>query len=164
MPWSGGPASARLLLPDEETLRDWLMFLLSTNYEAPNGSELFVGGETVNGKGKTDILIHHQGPERVHRGMQVLAWAEEVRRGDRPAARLHRLARYQGSHHLVHYESERHRRDRQRGRMPASHPQSRTGEDTRRPRWGRHYVFASPHDAQRTISLSLLPVVIPGAS
>lgn len=43
------PASARLLLPDEETLRDWLMFLLSSNYEAPDGSELFVGGETVNG-------------------------------------------------------------------------------------------------------------------
>ena len=54
------PASARLLLPDEETLRDWLMFLLSTNYEAPDGRELFVGGETVNGNGKTDILIRHQ--------------------------------------------------------------------------------------------------------
>ena len=54
------PASARLLLPDEETLRDWLMFLLSTNYGVPDGSELFVGGETVNGRGKTDILIRHQ--------------------------------------------------------------------------------------------------------
>ena len=54
------PASARLLLPDEQTLRDWLMFLLSTNYETPDASELFVGGETVNGKGKTDILIRHQ--------------------------------------------------------------------------------------------------------
>jgi len=53
------PASARLLLPDEQTLRDWLMFLLSTNYETPDGSELFAGGETVNGKGKTDILIRH---------------------------------------------------------------------------------------------------------
>jgi hypothetical protein len=54
------PASARLLLPDEETLRHWLMFLLSTNYEAPDGSELFVGGETINGNGKTDTLIRHQ--------------------------------------------------------------------------------------------------------
>ena len=54
------PVSARLLLPGEETLRDWLMFLLSANYEAPDGSELFAGGETGNGKGKTDILIRHQ--------------------------------------------------------------------------------------------------------
>lgn len=53
------PASARLLLPDEETLRDWRMFLLSNNYEAPDGTELFIGGETVNGKGKTDIFIRH---------------------------------------------------------------------------------------------------------
>jgi hypothetical protein len=42
------PASAALLVPDEETLRDWLMFMLSTNYEAPDGSDLFVGGETAN--------------------------------------------------------------------------------------------------------------------
>jgi hypothetical protein len=54
------PASATKLLPDEETLRDWLMFVLGTNYEAPDGGEIFVGGETVNGKGKTDILIRHQ--------------------------------------------------------------------------------------------------------
>jgi hypothetical protein len=37
------------------------MFLLSANHAAPDGSELFVGGETVNGKGKTVILIRHQG-------------------------------------------------------------------------------------------------------
>jgi hypothetical protein len=45
------PTSALRLLPetethaDEETLRDWLMFLLGSNYEAPDGGELFIGGE-----------------------------------------------------------------------------------------------------------------------
>jgi hypothetical protein len=40
------PASARSLIGDEETMRDWLMFLLSANYEAPDGKALFIGGET----------------------------------------------------------------------------------------------------------------------
>jgi hypothetical protein len=61
------PSSARRLLPDtetladEETLRDWIMFILGSNYEAPDGGELFTGGEVENGKGKTDILVRHAG-------------------------------------------------------------------------------------------------------
>jgi hypothetical protein len=35
------------------------MFNLSTNYEAADGSELFIGGEIETGNGKTDILVRH---------------------------------------------------------------------------------------------------------
>ena len=34
------------LIHDEETMRDWLMFILGSNYEAPDGGELFIGGES----------------------------------------------------------------------------------------------------------------------
>ena len=54
------PRSAQPLIHDEETIRDWLMFNLSTNYEAPDGSELFIGGEVENASGKTDILVRYQ--------------------------------------------------------------------------------------------------------
>jgi hypothetical protein len=61
------PSSARRLLPeteslaDEETLRDWIMFILGSNFEAPDGGEVFIGGEVENGKGKTDTLVRHAG-------------------------------------------------------------------------------------------------------
>lgn len=55
------PASARQFIPREETLRDWLIFLLNVNFEQEDGGEVFVAGETVNGKGKTDILVRHHG-------------------------------------------------------------------------------------------------------
>jgi hypothetical protein len=50
--------SATQLIPDEETLRDWIVFVLNSTYERDGGDDLFVTGETVNGFGKTDILVH----------------------------------------------------------------------------------------------------------
>lgn len=43
------PSSAAPLLANEETMRDWLLFMLSASYETPDGRDLFVGGETQNG-------------------------------------------------------------------------------------------------------------------
>lgn len=37
------PASALQLVPDQETLRDWLLFLLIASYEGPDGSEFSSG-------------------------------------------------------------------------------------------------------------------------
>ena len=41
-------------------MRDWLMFMLSASYETPDGRDLFIGGETENGNGKTDILVRYR--------------------------------------------------------------------------------------------------------
>jgi hypothetical protein len=155
------PASARLLLPDEETLRDWLMFLLSTNYEAPDGSELFVGGETVNGEGKTDILIRHQdrnafigeckfwhGPKKFGEAIdQLLGYT--VWRDTKAAIILFITSR----NATAAIDSaggclERHSRCN-KAKVPAD------------PARRRDYVFTSPHDDQRAISLALLPAVLP---
>jgi hypothetical protein len=54
------PSSAEPLIANEETMRDWLMFLLSATYETPDGRDLFIGGETENGAGKTDILVRYE--------------------------------------------------------------------------------------------------------
>jgi hypothetical protein len=54
------PSSAELLIANEETMRDWLMFLPSATYETPDGRDPFIGGETENGAGKTDILVRYE--------------------------------------------------------------------------------------------------------
>jgi hypothetical protein len=158
------PARARLLLPDEQILRDWLMFLLSANYVAPDGSELFAGGETVNGKGKTDILIRHQnrnafigeckfwhGPKKFGEAIdQLLGYT--VWRDTKAAIILFITSR----NATAAIDSaagclQRHSQCRQ-AKIPAD------------PARRRDYVFASPHDDQRAIALALLPLVLPGAS
>lgn len=158
------PASTRLLLPDEETLRDWLLFLLSTNYETPDGSELFVGGETVNGKGKTDILVRHQdrnafigeckfwhGPKKFSEAIDQLLGYTVWR--DTKAAIILFITRRNATAAIESAGAclERYSQFRQ-AKIPAD------------PAGRRDYVFASPHDNQRVISLALLPVVIPEAN
>jgi len=41
-------------------MRDWPMFMLSASYETPDGRDLFIGGETENGDGKTDIFVRYR--------------------------------------------------------------------------------------------------------
>lgn len=162
------PASAHLLLPDEETLCDWLMFLLSTNYEARDGRELFVGGETVNGNGngngKTDILIRHQdrnafigeckfwhGPKNFGEAIdQLLGYT--VWRDTKAAIILFITNR----NATAAIDSAGGCLQRHSQCMTAPIPT----DATRR----RDYAFASPHDDQRAISLALIPVIVPGIS
>lgn len=155
------PASASLLLPDEETLRDWLMFLLCTNYEAPDGSEIFVGGETVNGTGKTDILVRHQGrnafigeckfwhgPAKFREAIdQLLGYT--VWRDTKAAIILFITSRNATA--AIDRASE----------CLVGHPACRRAQVSPEPQQRRDYHFVSPEDDQRIISLALLPVVVP---
>jgi hypothetical protein len=154
------PASAALLLPHEETLRDWLMFMLSTNYEAPDGSDLFVGGETVNGKGKTDILVRHRGQTAfigeckfwdgarkfgtaINQLLDYTVWR------DTKAAIILFITRRNATA-VINSAAE----------CLANHTQCRNAKATADPGTRRDFTFASPHDDQRRISIALLPVVV----
>jgi hypothetical protein len=155
------PASALQLLPDEETLRDWLLFLLNANYEAPDGSALFVGGETVNGKGKTDILVRHQdrnafigeckfwdGPskfdEAIEQLLDYIVWR------DAKAAIILFITRRNATAAIT-----------SAGGRLAAHACCRQAKVPDDPSVRRDYAFVSPRDDQRNISVALLPVVIP---
>lgn len=158
------PASASQLLPDEETLRDWLLFLLNANYEAPDGSAVFVGGETVNGKGKTDILVRHQdrnafigeckfwnGPRKFDEAIAQLLDYTVWR--DAKAAIILFITRRNATAAIT-----------SAGGRLAGHAHCRQAKVPADPSMRRDYVFVSPHDDQRTISLALLPVVVPKIS
>ena len=155
------PRSAHLLIPDEETLRDWIMFTLSTNYEAPDGSELFVGGEVENGKGKTDILVRYQnrnafiaeckfwaGPTKFGKAIDQLlgytVWRDTKAAivlfitNKNATAAIHSAAACLAAHAAC------------KEVVPSADPNER-----------RDYRFTSPDDNQREISLALLPVIVP---
>jgi hypothetical protein len=53
--------SAKQLIPDEETLRDWIVFILNSNFQREDEKDMFTVGEAANGKGKTDILTRQDG-------------------------------------------------------------------------------------------------------
>lgn len=53
--------SAMQLIPDEETLRDWIVFILNSNFQREDEKDMFIVGEAANGTGKTDILTHQDG-------------------------------------------------------------------------------------------------------
>jgi hypothetical protein len=157
------PASATKLLPDEETLRDWLMFMLGTNYETADGGELFVGGETVNGKGKTDILIRHRdrsafigeckfwdGPSKFDQAIgQLLSYM--IWRDTKAALIL--FIKNPNATAII---------DRAGGRVVA-HANCVQAPVPLDPYQRRDYQLVSPHDDQRMISLALLPVVVRAA-
>jgi hypothetical protein len=158
------PASASQLLPDEETLRDWILFLLNANYEAPDGSAVFMGGEIVNGKGKTDILARHQdrnafigeckfwdGPRKFDEAIAQLLDYTVWR--DAKAAVILFITRRNSTAAITSAA----------GRL-ARHAHCRQAKVPADPSMRRDYVFVSPHDDQRTISLALLPVVVPKIS
>lgn len=58
-PMERRPDRANKLIPDEETLRDWLLFVLNTNFNGESTGVVFLSGEVENGAGKTDILVRH---------------------------------------------------------------------------------------------------------
>jgi hypothetical protein len=154
------PASARLLLPDEETLRDWLMFQLSLNYETPDGGELFIGGEIENGKGKTDILVRYQnrnafigeckfwhGPKKFREAIEQLLGYTVWR--DTKAAIILFITNQDATAVID-----------KAGDCLTTHPACRQALVSADPYQRRDYRFASPEDDQRMISLALLPVII----
>jgi hypothetical protein len=154
------PRSAAPLLHDEETIRDWLMFNLSTNYEAPDGSELFVGGETLNGAGKTDILVRHQdrnafigeckfwkGPKQFDEAIEQLLGYTTWR--DTKAAIILFV---KNKNATAAIDSAGARLAAHAACKEAPVPADRLKR--------RDYRFTSLDDNQRIISLALLPVVI----
>ena len=155
------PGSARSLIADEETMRDWLMFLLSANYETPDGKDLFIGGETENGKGKTDILVRYHGrnafigeckfwdgPTRFDTAIDQLLSYTVWR--DTKAALILFITRRNPTQAV----SKAHAR-------LAAHAAHRQTMEPADQGERRDYRFASPADSQRMISLALLPVVVP---
>ena len=157
------PRSAQPLIHDEETIRDWLMFNLSTNYEAPDGGELFIGGEVENGNGKTDILVRHQnrnafiaeckfwrGPKKLDEAIDQLLSYTTWR--DTKAAIILFITNKNVTGAI----------DSAGARLTA-HPACKEALVSAEPYERRDYRFMSPEDSQRVISLALLPVVIPKA-
>jgi hypothetical protein len=155
------PASARPLIGDEETMRDWLMFLLSANYEAPDGKDLFIGGETENGKGKTDILVRYRGKnafigeckfwdgqtkfdETIDQLLSYTVWR------DTKAALILFITRQNPTEVI----------GKAAARLAAHAAHGETLEPAA-PDERRDYRFVSPTDSRRIISLALLPVVVP---
>ena len=154
------PRSAGPLLHDEETIRDWLMFNLSTNYEAPNGGELFIGGEIENGNGKTDILVRFQnrnvfiaeckfwhGPKKFDEAIDQLLSYTTWR--DTKAAIILFITNKNATAAI----------DSAGGRL-AAHAACKEAPVPADRLKRRDYRFTSPEDNQRVISLALLPVVV----
>ncbi len=154
------PASAGHLIPDEETLRDWMLFLLNANYEGPGGADIFAGGETENGAGKTDILVRHAGAN---------AFIGECKFWHGPAKFRQAIDQLLG--YTVWRDSKAAivlfitQRDATRaidaaGNCLTAHAQCRQTRVPADPARRRDYVFASPLDEYRHLSLALLPVVV----
>jgi hypothetical protein len=154
------PSSARILLPDEETLRDWLIFILNSTYETDSDGDVFITGEALNGHGKTDILVHQhgrnvfigeckfwKGPQSFQAAInQLLGYL--VWRDTKAAIVLFITQKNAGA--II----DKADRCLQQHRKFAAAVQA--DEPNRR----RDYVLTSPHDAGRKISLALIPVVI----
>jgi hypothetical protein len=154
------PTSAMQLIPNEETLRDWLLFLLNANYEGPGGGEVFVVGETENGRGRTDILVRHEGAN---------AFIGECKFWDGPAKfddAIDQLLGYtvwrdsKAAIVLFIKQSSATRIVDTAGGRLTGHAQCRQAKVPRDHVRRRDYLFASPKDDQRHIALALLPVVV----
>jgi len=158
------PASASQLLPDEETLRDWLLFLLNANYEAPDGSAIFVGGETVNGKGKTDILVRYQ--ERNAFIGECKFWDGQRKFDEAIVQLLDYTVWRDAKAAIILFITRRNAiaAITSAGGRLTGHAQCRQAKIPIDPSMRRDYIFVSPHDDQRTISLAMLPVVVPKIS
>jgi hypothetical protein len=154
------PTSALQLIPNEGMLRDWLLFLLNANYEGPGGGEIFVGGETENGKGKTDILLRHEGANAFIGECKF--WDGQAKFDDAIDQLLGYTVWRDSKAAIVLFITQRNPTriiDTAGGRL-AGHAQCRQTKVPTDPVRRRDYVFASAEDAQRCIALALLPIVV----
>ena len=155
------PSSAAPLLANEETMRDWLMFMLSASYETPDGRDLFMGGETQNGAGKTDILVRYRDKNAFIGECKI--WSGETRFGEAIDQLLSYTIWRDSKAALVLFIT----------RVDATAVIEKAAEvlaarrecvdilDADNPAERRDYRFTSPADSRRVISLALLPVVVP---
>lgn len=139
------------------------MFILGSNYEAPDGSELFIGGEVENGKGKTDILVRHagrnafigeckfwHGPKRFDEAIEQLLSYTTWR--DTKAAVILFITNQNATAAI----------NKAGGRL-AVHHACKNALASSNPNKRRDYKYSSSADERRTISLALLPVILPNA-
>jgi hypothetical protein len=155
------PSSAAPLLADEETMRDWLMFMLSASYETPDGRDLFIGGETENGNGKTDILVRYRDRNAFIGECKI--WSGESRFGDAIGQLLSYTVWRDTKAALILFIT---RLDataviEKAAEVLAAHPACAEVLASENPAERRDYRFTSPADDSRVISLALLPVVVP---
>ena len=155
------PRSAHLLIPDEETLRDWIMFNLSTNYEAFDGSELFIGGEVENGKGKTDILVRHQNRNAFIGECKF--WAGPTRFGEAIDQLLGYTVWRDTKAAIILFITNKNATAaiNSAAACLAAHAACKEVVASTDPNERRDYRFTSPADNERVISLALLPVIVP---
>jgi hypothetical protein len=154
------PASALQLIPGEETLHDWLMFLLNANYEGPDGGEAFVGGETENGAGKTDILVRHQG---LNAFIGECKFWDGQRKFSRAIDQLLSYTAWRDTKAAIILFVRRRNATAaidDAGVCLATHARCRQAKVPSDPYQHRDYLLASPEDHQRVISLAFLPVVL----
>lgn len=154
------PSSAQELLPDEPTLRDWFIFLLNSNYEHESGEEVFVAGEVINGKGKTDILVR-QRDRNVFIG-ECKFWKGETEFDKAIDQLLGYLVWRDTKAAIILFIKNK---DASAAIKAADacirrHGQFRTAARPDQPARRRDYTLASPHDDSQMISLALIPVVV----
>jgi hypothetical protein len=155
------PSSATPLLADEETMRDWLLFMLGANYETPDGRDLFIAGEAENGSGKTDILVRYRDKNAFIGECKI--WTGESRFGDAIDQLLSYTVWRDAKAALILFIT---RLDataviEKAAEVLAAHPACASSLPSEDPLERRNYRFTSPKDDRRAISLALLPVVVP---
>jgi hypothetical protein len=155
------PSSAAPLLADEETMRDWLMFMLSASYETPDGRDLFIGGETENGNGKTDILVRYRDRNAFIGECKI--WSGESRFSDAIDQLLSYTVWRDTKAALILFITRLNATAviEKAAEVLAAHPACTDSLASENPIERRDYRFTSPTDDRRVISLALLPVVVP---
>ncbi|GAA1795946.1 hypothetical protein HC028_23195 [Planosporangium flavigriseum] len=146
----------RLVGEDEETIRDFLLFILNANYQGA------ATGETFLGRGKTDILLRWRDRD---------AFIGECKFWQGPAKFAEAVAQLLG--YTVWRDTRvalilfiRDRRDTtavidSAGAHLAGHPRLLQAITPDEPVRRRDYLLHATGDQKRVIRLSLLPVVLP---
>ncbi|PZG12735.1 hypothetical protein C1I95_25225 [Micromonospora craterilacus] len=152
-------SASKLLREDEETIRDFLLFILNANYQGA------ATGETFLGDGKTDILLRWRdrdafiGECKIWHGPAKFAEAVDqllgytVWRDTRVALILFIRDRVDTSAVI-----------NRAGACLAQHPRLLQAITPDEPTRRRDYLLHAGGDQKRVIRLSLLPVVLPQAS
>jgi hypothetical protein len=150
------PGSASRLA-QEETLRDFLLFILNSNYQG------HAAGEVFNNHGKTDILLRYQ-DENAFIG-ECKFWKGQAKF----AEAVDQLLRYTGWRDtkialiLFIRDGKVTEIIEKADACLREHANFRSTKPSPEPDRRRNYTFTASDDAQRVISLTFLPVVIPKA-